>query len=69
MDGSIPNNEKATFIIKIEFQKHCTWQGTIVWVEGKKNQKFRSELEMIKLMIEALTTETNNKAQQELISW
>lgn len=46
--------EKATFIVQVQFRQNATWQGSISWVEQKKEQKFRSALEMIKLMDSAL---------------
>lgn len=53
-DVAAINSEKATFTIKVQFTCNATWQGTISWLEGKKTQQFRSELEMIKLMMEAI---------------
>jgi hypothetical protein len=44
----------ATFVIQVQFQQNATWQGTIDWLDAKKTQRFRSVLEMIKLMDEAL---------------
>ena len=49
------NDCKATFTIQIQFQQHATWQGIITWAEGGRTQKFRSELEMLKLMMEAVS--------------
>ncbi len=46
--------EKATFVVQVQFRQNATWQGSISWVEQKKDQKFRSALEMIKLMDSAL---------------
>lgn len=46
--------EKATFTIQVQFRQNATWQGTIAWIEGKKVQRFRSTLEMIKLMDSAI---------------
>ena len=56
---------KATFIIHVQFRRNATWQGTISWTEQKKTQRFRSTLEMIKLMDEALAESTD----QESTSW
>jgi hypothetical protein len=53
MDNNTNVDGKATFTIQILFQQNNTWQGTISWLEGEKKQKFRSELELIKLMMEA----------------
>jgi hypothetical protein len=45
----------VTFVIQVQFQQNATWQGSIDWIEAKKTQRFRSVLEMIKLMDEALS--------------
>jgi hypothetical protein len=47
-------NNKGTFIVKVMDTRNATWQGSILWVDEKKEQKFRSALELIKLMKEAL---------------
>ena len=47
-------NVKCTFQISVCFQRNSTWQGTILWMEKNETQNFRSMLEMLKLMDEAL---------------
>ena len=49
--------EKATFVIHVEFRRNATWQGTIHWVNEDKLKSFRSTLEMIWLIDEALDAE------------
>jgi hypothetical protein len=44
----------TTFVVQVQFQRNATWQGTIDWLDARKTQRFRSVLEMIKLMDEAL---------------
>lgn len=56
---------KATFTIQIQFQQHATWQGSITWAEGGKTQKFRSELEMLKLMMEAVASDESDEPESE----
>ncbi len=41
---------KATFIVQIQYRQNATWQGQIVWKEKDETKKFRSELELIKLI-------------------
>ena len=60
---------KATFTIQIQFQQHSTWQGTIAWAEGGKRQKFRSELEMLKLMMEAVSADESDETKKTLNTW
>lgn len=47
--------EKATFVVQVQFRQNASWQGTISWTEEKKTRRFRSALEMLKLMDEALS--------------
>ena len=46
---------KCTFEISVKFRQNATWQGQILWAEKNLKQTFRSVLEMLKLMDEALT--------------
>ena len=48
-----PQGDKATFIVQVQFRQNATWQGTVQWVEKGVTQRFRSELELMKLMNEA----------------
>ena len=59
---SINLDKKATFTIQVQFTKNDTWQGVISWLEKEKTQAFRSELEMLKLMSEAV----NNKDEEKV---
>ncbi len=58
--------EQATFVVQVQFRQNATWQGTIQWLEEKKSRKFRSLLEMIKLMDEALSREQET---DEPVNW
>lgn len=51
--------EQATFIIHVQFRRNATWQGTIQWVDQDKRQSFRSTLEMIRLIDEAMEDNSN----------
>jgi hypothetical protein len=46
--------KRATFIVQVQFRQNATWQGTITWADEKKTSRFRSTLEMVKLMDNAL---------------
>jgi hypothetical protein len=43
-------SEKGTFIIKIDHSQNGTYQGQLIWAEGNKSKRFRSALEMIRMM-------------------
>jgi len=53
-DKQIRQGYQATFMVKILFRQHTSWQGTITWLEKKREQTFRSVLELILLMDSAL---------------
>ena len=52
LHNSIHNN--STFIVKINHACNETWQGEIVWAEENRKERFRSALEMMSLMDEAM---------------
>ena len=43
----------ATFALKIMFRQNASWQGSLLWVEQKQEQRFRSVLELL-LMIDSV---------------
>lgn len=55
----------TTFVIKIRDEQHETWQGSILWVEKNKKCNFRSALELIKLMDEALGRQSEKEMEPE----
>jgi len=59
-------NANCTFEITVRFTQNATWQGQIQWFESKKKQNFRSALEMLKLMDEALAGTAKDEHQ---IGW
>jgi len=60
MEGE-KGNAVSTFEITVKFTQNSTWQGHIHWIENNKKQNFRSALEMLKLMDEAVTVSTRDK--------
>ena len=54
-DSTYWEGEKATFALKILFRQNASWQGSIVWLDQKLEQSFRSVLELILLLDNALT--------------
>ena len=56
---------KCTFEITVRFRQNATWQGQILWAEKNLKQNFRSVLEMLKLMDEALSDGDEVKKQIE----
>ncbi len=48
------NRLKETFVVKIEHCQNNTWQGKVVWADENKKVTFRSALELMNLMNEAM---------------
>jgi hypothetical protein len=46
--------QQATFELRVLFRRNNTWQGSVRWVEGQKEESFRSVLELLMLMDSAL---------------
>jgi hypothetical protein len=42
------------FIIKVDHFQNETWQGRIIWAEENRTERFRSTLELIALINEAM---------------
>ena len=58
---AIEKDTVQNFVVSVKSQENHTWQGTVSWVEGKKQVNFRSALELLKLMDSALDKEEENK--------
>jgi hypothetical protein len=64
-DVSIPVGG-VSFLVKIQFCQNSTWQGTIQWLDEKKSKPFRSLLELIQLVNEAINQNTQASANSNL---
>ena len=49
-DDRPANGALATFNIKRMFRQAASWQGTVLWQEGRAEESFRSVLELAMLM-------------------
>ena len=56
--------KKGTFVVKIEFCQHGTWQGQVIWAEENRTERFRSALELIRLMDEAMASGAQVQIQE-----
>ena len=54
-EEGVPGGARGTFFMKVLFRQNSSWQGSVVWLEGKREESFRSVLELIFLMDGALT--------------
>ena len=41
-------------MVEVQYRRNATWQGTVRWLDGNKTERFRSTLELLKLMDSAL---------------
>ena len=47
----------ATFSLRVLFRQNTSWQGSISWLEGKRDETFRSVLELLLLIDSAASAE------------
>ena len=59
----------TNFLIRIQYQQYSSWQGTIQWLELNETLSFRSMLEMIHLMEEALSIHTKEDWEKKFRHW
>ena len=45
----------ATFALRILFRQNASWQGSVAWLEGNQEEYFRSVLELIVLIDNAIS--------------
>jgi len=63
------SSKGQAFFIRVKFRRNNCWQGTIQWLEGEKTCSFRSLLEMIFLIHEALENADTIENRQPNRSW
>ena len=44
----------ATFATKVLFRQNASWQGSVSWIEGQREEPFRSVLELLLLIDSAI---------------
>ena len=59
----------TAFLVKIKYRQNTSWQGTIQWLEGKQTRHFRSCLELVMLIEEALISDVANGKIIEFHTW
>ncbi len=52
--SGVSSSKCGPFIIKVDHFENETWQGRIIWAEENKTERFRSTLELIGLINEAM---------------
>lgn len=52
--GAERKGRLATFAVRILFRQNASWQGSVSWLEGEREESFRSVLELVLLMDSAM---------------
>ena len=55
--GEAQTGKRATFAVRVIFRQNASWQGSVYWLEGRREESFRSVLELLMLMNSALEAE------------
>ncbi|MDD6604680.1 MAG: hypothetical protein PUE96_02035 [Oscillospiraceae bacterium] len=56
------SGQTATFAIRVAFRQNANWQGSVTWLEKKREESFRSVLELLLLMNSAVSGEKEESA-------
>ena len=62
---AMKTNGGETFLVQIRNTQNATWQGTVAWTDGRKQETFRSALELIRLMDSVLSAGDNQEESGE----
>ncbi|MFT5872130.1 MAG: hypothetical protein ACI8WT_001058 [Clostridium sp.] len=59
----------TSFIVRIKYRQNTSWQGSIQWLGGKQTRHFRSCLELIMLVEQALNSDVAKGKRIEFHTW
>ncbi len=62
--SKLTSRDKNTFIVKLDNRQRDSWQGEVVWADENRTERFRSALELIKLMDEAMNSRAASAAKE-----
>lgn len=51
------HGDMGTFIVRVQHRQNSSWQGVVTWTDRHKSIPFRSALELMKMIDEALLSE------------
>jgi hypothetical protein len=69
LNNYFKNAGGAEFLIRVHFRQNASWQGEVHWLEADKKIFFRSFLELVMLLQEALDEADSPKAEYLFRSW
>ena len=61
----LSGKNKGTFIIKVEDCQRGTWQGKVVWADEETTEYFRSALELLQMVDEAINAARGSELAQK----
>ncbi len=47
----------GTFVVRVDGRERATWQGQVIWTDRNRKQYFRSSLELLRLMEDAMNAD------------
>ncbi len=47
-------HSQDTFIIRVDHHQNDSWQGKVIWADENKTKRFRSSLELMRFLDEAI---------------
>lgn len=59
--------EIGTFVVRVQYRQNATWQGQVTWAEGQETRSFRSALELLKLIDNALDIEEGKEGEEKTL--
>ena len=59
----------TSFLVRIKYRQNTSWQGTVQWFDGKQTRCFRSCLELVMLIEEALASDDAKGKRIEYHTW
>lgn len=54
MEENGAKKHRGTFIVEVCCRENASWQGKVTWADKGRSQHFRSALELLKMMDQAL---------------
>ncbi len=67
--GKYQNIGGSEFLVRVIFRQNTSWQGEVHWLDAGKKQSFRSLLELIELLQEAMDEAGKPKAEHQFNNW
>jgi len=52
------DKSSSTFIVKVMNQQNNSWQGSVTWADTNETQYFRSALELLHMMNDAVNSKS-----------